>query len=122
MDGTQARCRSLGIGGSLTAETVSVGERTAQHRRTTETTSGASGSEDPGMSSDKKSEKLIRRKPKVSWGRQFRPGLVGTEAEAERRRRWTVRQHSHTTCGDLRGGTGFGRCNDCWISRAVPEA
>ncbi len=78
MDGTQARCRSLGTGEGLTADAVSVGERTAQHRRTTETTSGASGSEDPGMSSDKKSEKLVRRKPKVSWARQFRPGLVGT--------------------------------------------
>ena len=78
MDGTQARCRSLGSGERLAAETASVGERTAQDRRTTETTSGPRGSEDPGMSSDKKSEKLIRRKPKVSWGRQFRPGLVGT--------------------------------------------
>ena len=78
MDGTQARCRSLGIGGSLTAETVSVGERIAQERRTTETTSGPRGSEDPGMSSDKKSEKLVRRKPKVSWARQLRPGSVGT--------------------------------------------
>ena len=78
MDGTQARCRSLGNGGNLAVETVSVGERIAQRRRVTETTPGAGGSEDPGMSSDKKSEKLIRRKPKVSWGRQFRPGLVGT--------------------------------------------
>ena len=78
MDGTQARCRSLGIGLGLTAEPISVGERTAQGRRTTETTSGPCGSEDPGMSSDKKSEKLIRRKPKVSWARQLRPGLVGT--------------------------------------------
>jgi cytochrome c5 len=37
-------------------------------------------------------------------------------------RKWTVRQHSHTTCGDRRGGTGFERCNGCWNSRATPEA
>ena len=29
------------------------------------------------MSSDKMSEKLVRRKLKVSWGRLIRPGLVG---------------------------------------------
>ncbi len=29
------------------------------------------------MSSEKIGEKPIRRKPKVSWGRQFLPGLVG---------------------------------------------
>jgi hypothetical protein len=30
-----------------------------------------------GMSSDKKSEKLFRRKPKVSWVKIIFPGLVG---------------------------------------------
>ena len=46
------------------------------------------------MSSEKMSENLIRRKPKVSWGREIRPGLAGALVEAERRRRWTAGQHS----------------------------
>ena len=29
------------------------------------------------MSNEKESENLSRRKPKVSWGRLVRPGLVG---------------------------------------------
>ena len=32
------------------------------------------------MSSEKTSENLVRRKPKVSWGRLVRPGLVGPKA------------------------------------------
>ena len=32
------------------------------------------------MSSDKLSENLSRRKPKVSWGRFVRPGLVGPKS------------------------------------------
>ncbi len=32
------------------------------------------------MSSDKTSEKLVRRKPKVSWERVILPGLVGPKA------------------------------------------
>ena len=47
-----------------------------------------------GMSNDKAGENPARRKPKVSWGRQFRPGLAGALVEAERRRRWTAGQHS----------------------------
>ena len=35
---------------------------------------GALGSENAGMSSEKTSENLVRRKPKVSWGRLVRPG------------------------------------------------
>jgi len=46
-----------------------VGERSILGRRKTERTSGLYGSEDAGTSSDKISENLIRRKPKVSWGR-----------------------------------------------------
>ena len=38
---------------------------------------GQFGSENVGMSNEKISENLIRRKPKVSWGRLVRPGLVG---------------------------------------------
>jgi hypothetical protein len=47
-----------------------------------------------GMSNDKTGENPVRRKPKVSWGREIRPGLAGTLVEAERRRRWTAGQHS----------------------------
>ena len=32
------------------------------------------------MSSEKVSENLTRRKPKVSWGRLVRPGLVGPKS------------------------------------------
>ena len=37
-------------------------------------------SENVGMSNEKISENLIRRKPKVSWGRLVRPGLVGPKS------------------------------------------
>jgi hypothetical protein len=47
-----------------------------------------------GMSNDKTGENPVRRKPKVSWGREIRPGLAGTLVEAERRRRWRAGQHS----------------------------
>ena len=47
-----------------------------------------------GMSNDKAGENPARRKPKVSWGREIRPGLAGSLVEAERRRRWTAGQHS----------------------------
>ena len=53
-----------------------------------------------GMSNDKAGENPARRKPKVSWGREIRPGLAGTLVEAERRRRWTAGQHSCATCVD----------------------
>jgi hypothetical protein len=33
-----------------------------------------------GISSAKSREKRDRRKPKVSWGREIRPGLVGPKA------------------------------------------
>lgn len=38
-------------------------------RRITVRISGQEGSENAGMSNDKESENLSRRKPKVSWGR-----------------------------------------------------
>ena len=38
-------------------------------RRITVRISGLKGSENAGMSNDKESENLSRRKPKVSWGR-----------------------------------------------------
>ena len=37
-------------------------------------------SENVGMSNEKISENLIRRKPKVSWGRLVHPGLVGPKS------------------------------------------
>ena len=39
--------------------------------------SGRNRSENVGISNEKMSENLIRRKTKVSWGRLVRPGLVG---------------------------------------------
>ena len=55
-----------------------VEERSMLGRRVTVRTLGRDGSDYAGTSNDKISENLIRRKPKVSWGRQVRPGLVGT--------------------------------------------
>ena len=40
-------------------------------------------SENVGMSNEKISENLFRRKPKVSWGRLVRPGLVGPKARSK---------------------------------------
>jgi hypothetical protein len=54
------------------------------------------------MSNDKAGENPARRKPKVSWAREIRPGLAGTLVEAERRRRWTAGQHSCATTADRR--------------------
>ena len=67
-----------------------VGERSSQRRSGTETSRGAAVSDYAGMSNDKTGENPVRRKPKVSWGREIRPGLVGPLVEAERRRRWTA--------------------------------
>jgi hypothetical protein len=47
-------------------------------RRWTGRTAGAYGSENAGMSSEKAGENPARRKPKVSWARLVRSGLVGT--------------------------------------------
>ena len=55
-----------------------VEERSLFGGRVTVRMPGREGSENAGMSNDKESENLSRRKPKVSWGRQIRPGLVGT--------------------------------------------
>jgi len=46
-----------------------VEERSLTGRRITVRISGRKGSENAGMSNDKESENLSRRKPKVSWGR-----------------------------------------------------
>ncbi len=44
---------------------------------------GGSRREYAGISSANPDEKSGRRKPKVSWGRQIRPGLVGPKARPE---------------------------------------
>jgi len=54
-----------------------VGEHSAIGGRPTGRTAGRGGREDAGTSSDQASENLARRKPKGSWGRFIRPGLVG---------------------------------------------
>eukprot|EP00831_Metopus_contortus_P006883 TRINITY_DN12635_c0_g5_i1.p4 TRINITY_DN12635_c0_g5~~TRINITY_DN12635_c0_g5_i1.p4 ORF type:complete len:111 (-),score=8.63 TRINITY_DN12635_c0_g5_i1:88-420(-) len=77
-----------------------VEERSSQHRSDTETSRGAAASDYPGMSNDKAGENPARRKPKVSWGRQIRPGLVGPLVEAERRKRWIAGQYSCTMSVD----------------------
>ena len=61
----------------LTAVTV-VEEHSVRLRRPTERTTGGIGRAYADMSSVKTSEKLVRRKSKVSWGRLIRPGLVGS--------------------------------------------
>ena len=38
---------------------------------------GGSRRDNAGISNAKTDEKSVRRKPKVSWGREIRPGLVG---------------------------------------------
>jgi hypothetical protein len=45
--------------------------------RPTARTAGPGGSDDAGTSSDQDGENPSRRKPKGSWGRFIRPGLVG---------------------------------------------
>ncbi len=57
---------------------VVVDERPMPRRSDTVRSRGAHGSENAGMSNDKAGENPARRKPKVSWGRSIRPGLVGS--------------------------------------------
>ena len=51
-----------------------VGEHSAGLRRCTARYDGGGRGEYAGISSAKADEKSARRKPKVSWGRQIRPG------------------------------------------------
>ena len=57
-----------------------------QRRRSTVRTAGAGGSENAGMSSVQTRENRVRRISKGSDARSFRVGLVGSLAEAARRR------------------------------------
>ncbi len=54
-----------------------VGEHSAVGGRPTGRTAGRGGRDDAGTSSDQDGENPSRRKPKGSWGRFIRPGLVG---------------------------------------------
>jgi hypothetical protein len=56
---------------------VVVGEHSADLRRLTVRLVGGSRRDNAGISSAKADEKSARRKPKVSRGREIRPGLVG---------------------------------------------
>ncbi len=53
-----------------------VGEHSSCLRRSTGRTTGGPRRDPADLSSDNLSENLRRRKPKVSWGRFVRPGLV----------------------------------------------
>ena len=44
---------------------------------------GGDRRDNAGISNEKADEKSARRKPKVSWGRQIHPGLVGPKARPE---------------------------------------
>ena len=59
-----------------------VGERSAQQRSVDVNQRGASGSENAGMSSVNVDENSAHRKPKGSYGRFFRVGLVGPKPRA----------------------------------------
>ena len=54
-----------------------VGEHSANRRRCVVRHAGGSRGEYVGISSANSDEKSGRRKPKVSWGRDILPGLVG---------------------------------------------
>ena len=64
----------------------SVGERSVSHEGRLIRATGADRSENAGMSSVQTRENRVRRISKVSDARSFRVGLVGSLAEAERRR------------------------------------
>ena len=55
-----------------------VGEHCSNRRRSLVMMAGGTTRAYASISSDKASEKLARRKPKVSWERVILPGLVGT--------------------------------------------
>ncbi len=65
---------------------LGVGERSIVGRSLVAKRDRRNGSDYAGISSDNLGEKPGHRKPKGSWGRLIRPGLVGALAEAERRR------------------------------------
>ena len=54
-----------------------VEEHSLCRRRSIVRMTGGMGRDSAGISSDKRREKRLRHKPKVSWGRLILPGLVG---------------------------------------------
>ena len=60
-----------------------VGERSVQRRSSVVKQCGADGSENAGMSSVNVDENSTHRKPKDSYGRSFRVGLVGPKPRAK---------------------------------------
>ena len=54
-----------------------VGERSIHAEAGLARASGEYGSENVGMSSNKRCENHLHRKPKVSWSTKIGPGLVG---------------------------------------------
>src|SRR5690348_10145267 len=55
-----------------------------------ERAAGGRRSANAGMRGDKGREKRVRRKPKVSDGRNIRVGLVGPKPQASSHRRWRI--------------------------------
>ena len=70
----------LGRCGIRSRFTGLVGEHSAGLRRRAVKLTGGSRRDYAGISSANSDEKSGRRKPKVSWGREIRPGLVGPKA------------------------------------------
>ena len=60
-----------------------VGEHSIIRRSSDVSQDGEYGREYAGISSVKTDEKSVRRKPKVSWGRVIRPGLVGPKSRSK---------------------------------------
>ena len=58
-------------------ERRAVEERRTNRRSRTVRSGGGRTSDHAGTSNEKTGENPVRRKPKVSWGREIRPGLVG---------------------------------------------
>ena len=78
---------------------------------------GGDGREYAGISSVNSDEKSGRRKPKVSWGRQIRPGLVGPKA---RPKGVADGQQVNIPVPPLLsdGGTTIGKTTGYWTCRA----
>ena len=78
-DGGKRRETKLSLNLSLNLSLL-VGEHSVGLRRSAVRQAGGSGRDYVGISSANSDEKSGRRKPKVSWGREIRPGLVGPKA------------------------------------------
>jgi hypothetical protein len=72
MNGTKLDTEAAG------SSNATVGERRTLSEGVRTTSPGRRASDHAGTSNDKTGENPVRRKPKVSWGREIRPGLVGS--------------------------------------------